>query len=148
MDIRTALDQIVTIQGGLSITSPLSVSVKKAYKYVPNASVALPDAPAWTNDWTLTSLERFVSLRIQNYTVHMQLFVKDANIDRAADIASAFLDKLITALDADISLSQTVTQHTLRGGNPTLVGLERANLPYIGLDLFLDLEMKEGKTFS
>ena len=148
MDIRSALDQIVVIQGGLSITSPVTASVKKAYKYVPKASVALPDNPAWTNDWSLTSLERFVSFRVQNYTVHSQLFVQDADIDRAADIASAFLDKFITALDADISLSQTVTQHTLRGGNPTLVGLERAGQIYIGLDLFLDLEMKEAVSFG
>ena len=148
MDIRSALDRIIVIQGGLSITSPSTENVKKAYKYVPRANVILTDVPAFTNEWTLASLERFVSFRIQNYTVHMQLFVEDADIDRAADIASSFHKELIDALDADIALSNTVTQHSLRGGNPTLVGLERAGRMYIGLDLFLDLEMKEGATFS
>jgi hypothetical protein len=148
MDIRSALDRIIAIQDGLAITDPIAEDVKKAYKYVPRANVTLTDVPAFTNEWTLTSLDRFVSFRIQNYTVHMQLFVEDADIDRAADIASSFHKELIDALDADIALNNTVTQHSLRGGNPTLVGLERAGKIYIGLDLFLDLEMKEGATFT
>jgi len=148
MDIRSALDRIIVIQDGLAITDPITADVKKAYKYVPRANVILTDVPAFTNAWTLTSLERFIGYRIQNYTVHMQLFVEDANIDQAADIASSFHKELIDALDADIALNNTVTQHSLRGGNPTLVGLERAGKIYIGLDLFLDLEMKEGAVFS
>ncbi len=34
------------------------------------------------------------------------------------------------------------------GGDPTLALLERANLGYIGLDLFLDLWMEEAATFA
>ena len=148
MDIRSALDRIVVIQEGLSITDPLTLAVKRAYKYVPEASSALPDTPAWTNEYSLTNVERLVSLRIQTYTVHMQLFIDDADLDRAADIASSFLKQMIDALDADVSLAQTITQQSLRGGNPTLGSMPRANMPYTGLDLFLDLEMKEGATFT
>ena len=136
------------MQAAIAITDPVTASIKKAYKYVPAASVALPDTPCWTNEWTLTSVDRFVGLRIQNYTVHMQLFVQDADLDRAADIASSFHKEFVDDLDADISLNNTVTQQSLRGGSPTLAGLQRANLAYIGLDLFLDIEMKEGVTFS
>lgn len=148
MDIRSALDNLIIIQAALSITSPITASIKKAYKYIPKSSVALPDTPAWLNEWTLNTVERFVGFRIQTYTVHMQLFVLDADPDRGADIASSFAKEMIDALDADVSLGQTITQQTLRGGNPTQGSFERVNLTYSGLDLFLDLEMKEGATFA
>ena len=148
MDIRSALDNLIVIQAGLSITDPITESIAAAYKYVPPANVALPDTPCWTNEWTLNEVQRFVNLRIQTYTVHMQLFVLDADLDAAADIASAFHAKMVTALDADVSLGQTITQQSLRGGSPTLASLVRSNQAYIGLDLFLDLEMKEGATFT
>ena len=58
------------------------------------------------------------------------------------------MEKAVEALDADVTLAGAVTRQSLRGGEPTLVSLERAGLSYIGLDLFLDLEMKEAKSFS
>ena len=155
MDIRSALDRVIEIQGGLSISDPLSLSVKNAYKYSPPASVSLRgNLPAWTNEWTLERIDRHIGLRVQFYTVHMQFFCYDADLDKAADIASAFHVELVTALDADVQLTgdgtvPTVTNSALRGGNPTLAVLDRRdNQPYMGLDLFLDVEMKEGVTFT
>ncbi|MCY4107885.1 MAG: hypothetical protein OXG11_02535 [Chloroflexi bacterium] len=148
MNIRAALGRLVAIQGGLSITDPIAVSVGAAYKYVPRQSTTLPATPSWMNDWTLIREERHIDMRIQFYTVHMQLFVRDADQDQAADVASAFMEKTVEALDADVTLNGTVTRQSLRGGEPTLVSLERGGLSYIGLDLFLDLEMKEAKSFS
>ncbi len=148
MNIRAALDRLVVIQAGLSITDPTEVSIGTAYKYVPRQDTTLPDTPSWMNDWTLIREERHIDMRIQFYTVHMQLFVRDADQDQAADIASAFMEKAVEALDADVTLAGAVTRQSLRGGEPTLVSLERAGLSYIGLDLFLDLEMKEAKSFS
>ena len=148
MNIRAALDRLVVIQAGLSITDPTEVSIGTAYKYVPRQDTTLPDTPSWMNDWTLIREERHIDMRIQFYTVHMQLFVRDADQDQAADIASAFMEKTVEALDADVTLAGAVTRQSLRGGEPTLVSLERAGLSYIGLDLFLDLEMKEAKSFS
>ena len=148
MNIRAALGRLVAIQGGLSITDPIAVSVGTAYKYVPRQSTTLPATPSWMNDWTLIREERHIDMRIQFYTVHMQLFVRDADQDQAADVASAFMEKTVEALDADVTLNGTVTRQSLRGGEPTLVSLERGGLSYIGLDLFLDLEMKEAKSFS
>ena len=148
MDIRSALDRIIATQDGLSITDPATVSILKAYKYSPPASEQLPDLPAFTNDWSLTRYDRHTGLRIRFYTVHMQLFVYDADQDRAADIATAFHEKLLTQLDADVTLNNTVVRHDIRGGNPTLVAITRSNQVYIGLDMFLDVEMKEAATFT
>ena len=148
MNIRAALDRLVAIQGGLSITDPTATSISTAYKYVPRQDTTLPGTPCWMNDWTLIREERHIDMRIQFYTVHMQLFVRDADQDQAADIASAFMEKTVEALDADVTLAGAVTRQSLRGGEPTLVSLERGGLSYIGLDLFLDLEMKEAKAFA
>ena len=148
MNIRAALDRLGVIQSGLSIKDPASVSISAAYKYVPRQDAALPNTPCWINDWALISEERHIDMRIQFYTVHMQLFVKDADQDQAADIASAFMEKTVEALDADVSLAGAVTRQSLRGGEPTLVRLERAGQSYVGLDLFLDLEMNEAGSFS
>ena len=155
MNIRAALDRLVVIQAGLSITDPTEVSIGTAYKYVPRQDTTLPDTPSWMNDWTLIREERHIDMRIQFYTVHMQLFVRDADQDQAADIASAFMEKAVEALDADVTLAGAVTRQSLRGGEPTLVSLKLSSGPanaaflsYIGLDLFLDLEMKEAKSFS
>ena len=95
MNIRAALDRLVAIQGGLSITDPTATSISTAYKYVPRQDTTLPGTPCWMNDWTLIREERHIDMRIQFYTVHMQLFVRDADQDQAADIASAFMEKTV-----------------------------------------------------
>lgn len=146
MDIRSALDRIVAIQQSLSITSPVALSIKRAYKYVPPQEAAL-DLPCWQNSWTMVSETRGFGSREQLYTVNMQLLVADADQDRAADIATAFHVALVDALDNDRTLGGTVTRQDLRGGNPTLVVFERSGNVYLGLNLFLDLVMYEPKTF-
>ena len=148
MDIRTALDRIVAVQGNLTITDPITTSVAEAWKYRPPGKVALNSFPLFMNEWTFVDEKRANSLREQEYTVHMQLAVLDADANQAADIASAFHGALVDAFDADVNLDNTVTRQSLRGGNPTLVNLEFAGQPYIGLDLFMDIVMSEGKTFG
>ena len=56
-------------------------------------------------------------------------------------------------MDANVQLNDpdgvpTVTNTLIRGGNPTLATLTRANLTYLGLDLFVDLHILEPKTFA
>lgn len=150
MNIKAAVAKLIVLQAGLAITSPVTSSVKKAWPYVPPQNALLPELPAFTNSWDLVREDRFIDMRVQLYTVQMQLFAADAAIeqDRGADIASAFMEQLVDALDADITLDGSVTSHNLRGGSPTLAILRRGDRPYIGLDLFLDLEMKEAKTFA
>ena len=154
MDIRSALDAIVYLQGQLRITDPDAIDIVRVFKYFPDQNTVLKgQTPAWMNEWTLVSEERHSSMRIQSYQVHMQFLGYDAQSSVAADIATAFMAELVDALDADVALkgegtAPTVTQSSLRGGQPTLALLNRGRLSYIGLDLFLDLEMKEGKDFS
>lgn len=148
MNIGSAMDRLVTIQSGLAIAAPIVATIKKAYKYPPAMNVALPSTPAWTNTWTLTRYQRMSGKRTHEYAVNMQLHIDDANHDRAADIATNFYDALITALDADVTLAHTVVMQTPRGGDPTLVMLDRAGRHYVGLNLFLDLFLEDGVNFS
>lgn len=148
MNIRSALDNLIVIQAALSITSPDSISIDRAYKFFPDRDSALPDTPCFINSWSLTGEDRRVSLRDARFTVHMQLFIDDADLDVGADIASAFLEAIMDALDADVSLGGTVTNTDLRGGDPTLGLLDWAGQGYVGLNLFLDLQMMEPKSFS
>lgn len=142
MNIVTALDAIVTLQEGLTITSPVSLGIKRVYKYPPDASKGLTDTPAWLNSWSLTRTDQQYSTVLHHYyTVRMQLAVLDASENRAAAIASAFFVALVSAWTADTTLDSTVHRALLRGGDPTLVAMEWAGKRHIGLDLYLDLEM-------
>jgi hypothetical protein len=80
--------------------------------------------------------------------------VYDADSDRAADIASAFMEKIVDAFDAHERLGgNTVAFRTkLRGSGggtrPTLFTVTWAGNTFVGLDLFLDVELTEGKTYG
>lgn len=160
MDIRSAMTAITTTQGALSISSPESVSVVKAWPYFPpQTRTNRLQTPLWRNEWTLVREERHIGLRVQFYVVHMQLLVDRPNLDDAADIATAFMPKVVDAFDAQdgssnggVALSlagvPSVTNTALRGGNPTLSRFDESEATYIGLDLFLDVEMKESKEFT
>ena len=87
-------------------------------------------------------------MRVQDYTVHSQLLVYDADMDQAADIATAFHVQLVNKFDSAVNLNGTCSSQSLRGGNPTLVVIDRAGQHYAGLDLFLDIKMMEAKTFA
>ena len=147
-DIRTALTNLVTLQESLSITAPISSSILRAYKFTPPQSSSLPDTPCFLNTWTLTNQELDISLRILFYTIRMQLIVHDSDQDQAADIASSYMTALITAQNADVTLNGSVNQCFLRGSDPTLGVLQWAGVDYIGLDLLLDIEIKDAVSIT
>jgi hypothetical protein len=142
------MTNLVSLQESLSITAPVSSSIARAYKYTPPMSSALPDTPCWMNSWTLVNQELDISLRILTYQINMQLAVEDSDQDQAADIASSYMNALITAHNADVQLDGSVTSSSLRGGDPTLVALQWAGVVYIGLDVVLDVEIKDAVTVT
>ena len=147
MGIRAALDRLVVVESALAITAPVKANVKKAYKTYPKKGTAL-SAPCMMNGWTLRQHDRFVALREQRLTISIQLFADDADTDRAADIAAAFYEVLVDALDDDVTLNGNVTDSVLRGGDPTLAGLEWDGRVYVGLQLFLDVTISEARAFG
>lgn len=146
MDITAAVARLAAIEAGLSITSPASVGVKRAYTFPPNRQHALADTPCWVNSWQLARIEwglgGTAGPRSEYYTVHAQLFVLDADLNRGAAVASAFLPAFVTAVNADWTLGGTVRAVDVRGGDPTLALLEWAGQGYAGLDLYCDVEVQ------
>lgn len=143
MDIRTVLDELVTIEAALTITSPIAASIKRAYKYPPSRNADL-ETPCIINNWSMPDSAGMGGLRVQNYTVHGQLFINDADIDRGCDIATAFWGKLVDALGQNVTLGGTATRASLRGASPdTVVLLPWNEKPYQGLDFFIDVLLKD-----
>ena len=142
MNIRSALDEIIAMESALVITDPINATIKRAYNYFPDRKSAMPDTPCWTNAWTLNRIESgFQDNRRQFYTVNAQLFVNDADLSRAADIATGFHVALVGAAHVNSTLNGQATDMTLRGGEPTLVLLEWAGQAYVGLNLYFDVEL-------
>ena len=147
MDIATALRRIREIQAGMSIVSPIPVSIQRAYYLYPKQTGVI-DTPAWINTWTLVGEQRAPSSRIQTYTVNMQLLVQNADLDFAGEIATAFMPVVVDAFDDDVTLGGAVTYTELRSGGQTLAMLDYGRESYAGLDLLLDLTLDEVRTFS
>ena len=156
MAFRDALDQIVAIEGALSIsiTTPsgdvVTQTVKKAYKHHPRQSQAMPDLPAIFNSVSLPRVERGTMMRTRHYQVHVQCVVGKAGVDddQKLDIATAFLEEALDAFDEDLSLGNTVTIATFRGDEPTVGLLEHGREAYIGFSGVLDIQMTGTFAFS
>lgn len=141
MDIRAALDQLIIRQAALSITSPITESIKKAHKYMAPPEGDIPEAPCFMNSWQLVRHEmgHGTGSVVEIYVINSQLFVKDADRERGADIATAFHVALITDLeDGDASFASTVVRIRPRDGD----GASLVNYPeragYVGVNYFLE----------
>ncbi len=148
-DIRTTLDALIVIQAAVSITTPAVVAVKKAWKYVAPQGSTIPETPCFMNDWTLRPVQQAPSLRIQPLRIRSILYVKDADIERGLDIATALFVDYQDRLGADIKLGGNIDGGgTLSGPDPTLGGVERSGAMYAAVETFLDFEIKEAFTWA
>ncbi len=148
--IYEAITEIVKVQEKMAITAPAHVSIKKVWPFFPPSSTTAAIAvPCWMNEWSLIREDRFSSNWTDEwYTVHMQLLIQDMDLSRAAWIASAFMPVALRAFDSvdgagdgGVSLGGTAVTQTVRGGTPTLARIERSEGVYMGLDLFMDLNL-------
>jgi len=146
--IRLALDALAALELGLSIADPIVASPHRAWKYMPAQEAVLPDGITWANVWTLTDISYQPSNQVEHYDVNVKLYIKDADVERAADIATAFYQAFLNALGQSLTLGGTVKSHEMHGGDPTLAGLSRGGMSYMGLDLHLLLTLETPTTFA
>ena len=143
MDIRTALDAIVTREAALTIAAPIAATILKAHKYMAPQEATLPDTPCFMNTWRLVRHEmgHGRSSVIEGYAVNAQLFIEDADIEVAADIATAFHVAFVTDMqDGDNTLGGAASVYQFRAGeSASLVALQRAQRNYIGVDYHLEV---------
>ncbi len=146
-DIRTVHTNLVTLLEGLSIAQPHAAELVKAWKYTPPRNQAITDYPCAFTTFEQRPITFHSGLLHKPYTLHIQLLAGRADVegDLAADVAAAFLEALIQALSADITLGGSVSLvHVLRGETPeTLVALPWAGQLFIGLDLYLEVTITE-----
>lgn len=148
MNVRSAMAQLKLIEEALAITDPVDLAIKHVYPYMPNMNTAKPDIPCITNSWTLTGFERKGGFgRVQHYAVHVQLYAGEVapGAHVAADIATAFWVDFLDRLDRNPGLSGSCNEAIPRGGDPTLALLAER---WVGLDFYIDLSLKEGKSFG
>lgn len=152
MDISSVIEVVAGMQGELAITDPISMTVKKVWPDFPPKSVAIADSPAAMNEWIFDREDRTTQgLREQYYTDHMQYFFYDAGEAQAAKIARSFMAAIVDMFDTSETLAGTCSWTKLRGkgGNsPLIFPITWAGHTFIGLDLFLDIRLTEGKTYG
>lgn len=148
MGIREAINAIAAKQEAMVLPAGTfdwhsqPIGINAVYKYGAPAEAETPDAPCWFNSWTLEQVQKPNSTLTETfYDVRMQLAVYDADQNRAAEIASAFMDLVLTAFNTDPTLGGAISNSNIEGASPTLVQFE-FNEKCIGLDLHLKVNIK------
>jgi hypothetical protein len=146
--ITAALDALITMQEALSITDPITATIKKAYKLPPQGKIVL-DFPCVINNVSFVRQVRSpVGILRHFYTIEQRLLVKDADLNRGAQIALAFWHEILITWNENIKLTNTVYTSELRGASPTIGIVEFAGLSYPACISFLDVQIYEPVTFG
>ena len=144
MPIRDTLTNLAAIQDGLSISSPVSQSIKKAYKYPPSRAQSL-EPPCFVNTWSFPDQsveDGSFSQGHHRYTITMQMFAVDADLERGLEIATSFWEAWLTAWVGDQQLKNGGASEfigaSLTGSDPTIALLEWNGVSYPGWTATLD----------
>ncbi len=142
-DIRSALARLIQIQAAVEISDPDGVTVQRAWKYVPPQNTTVPETPCFMNDYTLRGEQRNPSQRVSMWTIRSQIYVQNADLDEAADIATALFEQYRRDLGKDTNLSGNISGAApIRGADPTLGGIPGRE-GYMIVECFMDFEIKE-----
>lgn len=145
--IRDVHSYLQTLLGAITITDPVSTGITRVYKFVPKARASLGDLPCVILTYEQEPVLFKPAFLHKPYLIRIQVFVAkaEAEADQSADIASAFLDKIILALSGAQNLNGTVSVvREFRGAAPeTLTVLEYAGVGYVGLELYLAVTITE-----
>ncbi len=149
-DILSALERIVAVQEGLTITSPSRESVARVHLLPPDRNKTLADIPCFINTARLHPTQFGASLLQRRYTVRMQFFAGPPT-NHSALVAMAFEEKLIRAFAADVTLAGACTNlREIRASDGTdgLVRYEWGKVSYFGFDYELDVQFAEGQVYE
>lgn len=145
-DVHLALAEILT---GLAITEPATMEITRVWPFIPPANQAIVERTIvlW---YDLTRVAFGTNgLVVQEYDIHMNLFGARAEVDvnKGAEIASAFLDALVTLLSSKTRAGGVVDViRDLRGAEPgqgTMARLSWGNVPFIGLNLVIPITLTD-----
>lgn len=112
----SARDAMATLLGAVTITVPLSASIKAVYKYRDQIEtdfpcVVMPNPPG-------KRVERGPSgYRVKLYDVVFQILARDSDMNRGAEILDAFEEAIIDAFDSSVTLGLFAGYHVVSGPN-------------------------------
>jgi len=141
--------KLKSYEGALQITDPYALTCKRAYLYIPERSSATPEVDpfGFFNGWTLLYEKRLPNAqREHKYVIQIQGLAKEPSLDKASQIATSFFDQLMAVLDLHQTLEGTCTEQSLRGASPTLGRLEWAGVEFMGVNLLLDVVLRDPTT--
>ncbi len=138
---------------GLAITSPVQLQIKKAHKYFLPPSKAIADLPCAMVTFEQRAVVFGPALLHKPYTFHIIVYVAKAEDETGPEKAANFMDAIVTKL---ASTSETVRLggnvsliQQLRGETPETLGIqERGGAAYIGLELYLDVQITTTPGYS
>lgn len=144
---KDARTEIKALLETVSIAEPIKEAIARVYEFPPPT---VEDLPCFIIGLPALKIERGPSLRIRTYKVRLTLLVRDADVDRAAEIADAYREAILDVFDADVTLGGNCTQ-ALAPEFEEGSGFEYpggSGKHYVGYDIFLTVEIKEAKAFS
>ncbi|MCY4122543.1 MAG: hypothetical protein OXG72_16655 [Acidobacteria bacterium] len=144
--ISRCIDQIVAIQRGLRITSPVELQTANAVRYTLEAG--LPDTPLWANTWKLPRLSESAGNREANFTVVMSCYAEDSDPDLAAQIATAFWEVAMDEFAKHTTLNGTcqLAQVIARDNGPHVARVTGRTL--LGVTILLDVLIQDFPTYG
>lgn len=145
-EIRLVLANLVALQAGLVLTDNDLPNIGKlrAFTSFPSQTDTMP-APAWVNEPRMTQL-RWSSGNDRHtfWEIRSQLFIENADLDRAVEIAMEFDEQFKVALEADMMLGRTLANTvSLAGDRPNFGILSWNGLSYGGSSYLLNVETEK-----
>lgn len=137
----------------LAITAPVQTSIKKAYRYFLPPSKAIADLPCAMVTFEQRPVVFGPALLHKPYTFRIVIYADKAESDTGPEKAANFMDAFVSKLaesSETIRLGGTVSLiQNLRGQTPETLGIqERGGNAYIGLELFLDVQITTTPGYS
>jgi hypothetical protein len=118
------------------------LKIEKVWLWYPSGRTEITDTPCFLNEWVAGPVAFGSALTRRSYTFRTRLLIYDADLDVAAEMASAFETPMLEMLARNVTLEQTVTNISeWRGADPTIGPVEYGAKRYIGCDHELDVEL-------
>lgn len=138
MPYDDARSRIATVLATISITVPLTASIERVYTDPP---ATLQDLPCFVMygaegeyDWTADG----AAIAEEVETERFQLFIHDADLDRAANIVRGFQVATRNAFKTEPGLGGHAVVRRLRWGRPTGLRYAGNDTIYTGCDFFIE----------
>ena len=141
-----------TFLPGIAITAPVASAIVEAYPTVPDLRTPITDLPCvMMPTHELQAVDFRSSFIEKRYAINLQVFVHEVEVEQGlgARMASAFEDAIILACSNAMRLGGNASViRGVRGERDTLARLTWADKAFVGLDMWIDVTLKETKAHS